>query len=120
MEVTALKNGEAPKCRKDPRIVELADALKSLSEPNRLRIICYLSGGEGCVCDVERELGISQQLASHHLNALKDAGFLNVRKESTSSYYSIDTENLKGINETFYEYIDYRRVKPGKRQSCGC
>jgi len=120
LEVTALKNGEVLECRKDPRIVELAEALKVLSEPNRLRIICYLSGGEACVCEVERELDISQQLTSHHLNALKNAGFLRVRKEGTSSYYSIETENLKGVNETFCKYVDYRRVKTGKRQSCGC
>jgi DNA-binding transcriptional ArsR family regulator len=36
---------------------------------------------------VKRELGISQQLASHNLNVLKEAGFLRSRLEGSSCYY---------------------------------
>jgi DNA-binding transcriptional ArsR family regulator len=61
---------DGPKCKSDPRVIELAEALKVLSDPNRLRIMCLLSGGEKCVCEVERELEISQQLSSHHLGVL--------------------------------------------------
>lgn len=109
---------EKPKCREDPRIPELAEALKTLSDPNRLRIMCFLSKGERCVCDVESELGISQQLTSHHLNILKDAGFLRMRKEGTWSHYSVDRKFLKGLNEIFGEYLDYRKVICGERAAC--
>jgi ArsR family transcriptional regulator, arsenate/arsenite/antimonite-responsive transcriptional repressor len=91
-----------PKCKKDPRIPELAEALKALADPNRLRIMCYLSRGESCVCDIETELGISQQLNSHHVNVLKEAGFLN--------NYSIDRGFLKRVNDSFGEYLDHRNV----------
>ena len=47
--------GEPPKCTSDPRIVELAEALKTLADPNRLRIMCYLSKGESCACEIEEE-----------------------------------------------------------------
>lgn len=30
------------KCMEDPGIVELAEGLKTLSDPNRLRILCLL------------------------------------------------------------------------------
>ena len=106
-----------PKCKKDPRIVELADALKTLADPNRLRIMCFLSKGERCVCDVESELGISQQLTSHHVNVLKEAGFLKLRKEGTRYHYSIDREFLKGVNEVFGEYLDYRNVDCGRQET---
>lgn len=102
-----------PKCKKDPRIVELAEALKILADPNRLRIMCFLSRGESCVCDIERELGISQQLTSHHVNVLKDGGFLDLRKEGTRYHYSIDTDFLKQVNEVFFEYLDHRNVGCG-------
>jgi len=102
------------KCVSDPAIVELAEGFKILAEPNRLRIICYLSQGERCVCEVERELGISQQLTSHHLNVLKESGFLAVRKEGTSSCYSVQRDHLKRLNEVFSEYLDYRRVESGR------
>ena len=107
-------------CKWDPRIFQLADALKALSEPNRLRIMCYLSKGERCVCHVEEELGISQQLTSHHLNVLKDAGFLTVRKEGTMSNYSIDVEFLQRVDENFSNYLDYRKVTSEGAQTACC
>ena len=106
---------QEPKCKKDPRIVELAEALKTLADPNRLRIMCFLSRGESCVCDIESELGISQQLTSHHVNVLREAGFLKLRKEGTRYNYSIDRDFLERVNEIFGEYLDYRNVACGTR-----
>jgi DNA-binding transcriptional ArsR family regulator len=109
-----------PKCRRDPRIPELADALKTLADPNRLRIMCYLSKGESCVCDIETELGISQQLTSHHVNVLKDGGFLKLRKEGTKYNYSIDKDFLARVNDVYSEYLDHRNVACGDRGSKVC
>ena len=98
------------KCVTDPGVAGLAESLKIISDPNRLRIICLLSKGERCVCEVERELDISQQLTSHHLNVLKDSGFLEMRKEGTSSFYSVNRDRLKWLDDAFMEYLDYRKV----------
>jgi DNA-binding transcriptional ArsR family regulator len=99
-------NRKEPKCRRDPRINELAEGLKTLSDPNRLKIICFLRGSEACVNDIERELGISQQLTSHHLRVLLNANFLTMRKDGTRSLYSVDRDRLTGIYETFVEYMN--------------
>jgi len=104
-----------PKCKSDPRIIELAEDLKTLADPNRLRIMCFLSKGESCACVIETELGISQQLTSHHVNVLKEAGFLKLRKEGTRYNYSIDRDFLERVNEIFGEYLDYRNVACGTR-----
>jgi len=104
-----------PKCKSDPRIIELAENLKTLADPNRLRIMCFLSKGESCACVIETELGISQQLTSHHVNVLKEAGFLKLRKEGTRYNYSIDRDFLERVNEIFGEYLDYRNVACGTR-----
>ncbi len=101
---------EPPKCKEDPRIPELADGLKVLSDASRVRIICFLRDGEACVCDVERHLGISQQLTSHHLHVLLDAGLLRMRRDGTRSLYSIDVEHLRNIYEIFEDYLDWRKV----------
>ncbi|MBC7252815.1 MAG: helix-turn-helix transcriptional regulator [Actinobacteria bacterium] len=93
------------KCVEDPGILELAEGLKVLSDPNRLRILCLLLRGERCVCEVERELGISQQLASHHLNVLKEAGFLASRRVGTSFYYTVVAGRLEGIMEVMRRYL---------------
>lgn len=104
------------KCVVDPGIAELAESLKVLSDANRLRIMCLLLGGERCVCEVEKELSISQQLASHHLNVLKEAGLLRSRKEGTSSYYSVVEEKLERTMAVMNRYLG--RHKAG-RGACG-
>ena len=111
---------EPPKCRKDPRVEELAEAMKMLSDPTRVRILCFLRGGEACVCDVEQYLGISQQLTSHHLHVMKYAGLLRMRKDATRSLYEIDVDFLKRINENFEEYIDWRKVAVDAQQVKAC
>lgn len=104
-----------PVCKNDPRIEELAEALKVLADPTRLRMMCFLSKGESCVCEVEQELGISQQLTSHHLHVLMDSGFLILRKQGARYYYSIDRDYLARIDETFDHYLNYRNVGCGIR-----
>lgn len=116
----SLQGINKPKCTVDPGIVELAEDLKIMSDPNRLRIICLLSQGERCACEVDQELEISQQLASHHLNVLKERGLLSVRREGTSSYYSVDRDRLKQVNDIFAEYLDYRKVKTGTKSKVKC
>jgi len=72
---------------------ELIKAFKALSDETRLRILNVLLERECCVCEVMQALNISQTRASRNLNALYDAGFLNMRKEGLWSLYSIDYEN---------------------------
>lgn len=93
------------RCVEDRSILELAEDLRTLSDPNRLRILCLLLRGERCVCEVERELGISQQLTSHHLNVLKEAGFLVSRKTGTSSYYAVVPERLQRVVGVMRRYL---------------
>lgn len=47
--------------------------LKTVSEENRLKILCFLKSGEKCVCEIEEFLHLPQNLVSHHLKKLKDA-----------------------------------------------
>jgi ArsR family transcriptional regulator len=118
--VISLQDTNKPKCTVDSGIEELADDLKILADPNRLRIICLLSQGERCVCEVDGALEISQQLASHHLNVLKERGLLRVRREGTSSYYSVNRDRLKQVNDIFAEYLDYRKMKTGIKSKVKC
>lgn len=110
---------EPLKCVADPGIVDLAEDLRILSDPNRLRIMCLLLRGERCVCEVEGELDISQQLASHHLNVLKEGGFLASRKEGTASYYTVERGKLEAMTQTFLTYLDYKK-NPSKTGAVCC
>ncbi|MGQ9537320.1 MAG: ArsR/SmtB family transcription factor [Actinomycetota bacterium] len=101
-------------------MLELTEGLKLLSDLNRLRIVCLLLQGERCVCEVEKELGISQQLTSHHLNVLKEAGFLKARKEGTSSYYAVAEDRLDRIMEVFQRYLGHREKHGEGNEAVGC
>jgi DNA-binding transcriptional ArsR family regulator len=54
----------------------------------RIKILRLLRGGELCVCDIEHALGIPQNLVSHHLRVLREAGLVSARKEGQFVYYS--------------------------------
>ena len=67
----------------------LVKVMKALSDGTRLRILNLLMERECCVCEVWQALDISETRASRNLNALLDAGFLQVRREGTWAFYSI-------------------------------
>lgn len=68
---------------------EASDFLKSLSNPNRLAIVCHLIEGEASVAAMEAELGIRQPTLSQQLAALRDAGILAARRNGKTVFYSV-------------------------------
>lgn len=98
------------KCATNPEVDELSETLKVISDPNRLRILCALFSGEKCVCEIEEGLAISQPLASHHLGVLREAGLVEVRREGTSSFYSLVVEALLKLNREFMELLGEHRL----------
>lgn len=69
----------------------VADLLKVIADENRLRILCCLSKNNNqCVCDIWQDLNIPQNLASHHLKVLKNAGLLNSHKQGLNVIYSVN------------------------------
>lgn len=73
---------------KNKNISYVADLLKVIAEENRLKILCLLNKSERCVCDIWQDLGIPQNLASHHLKVLKGVGLLTSRRQGLNILYS--------------------------------
>ena len=71
--------------------------LKLMSEPNRLRLFALLAGGERCVCEIEADMRLPQNLVSHHLGVLRDAGFIRARRAGRWVYYSVNRATLAGV-----------------------
>lgn len=44
------------------------------------------------VCEVTEKTNLSRPAVSHHLQIMKDAGIVKVRKEGTKNYYYFDPE----------------------------
>lgn len=73
---------------------ELIKIFKALSDETRLKILKLLEKGELCVCEIVFFLQMSQPKVSFHLNILKDAKLVKIRKDSTRIFYSLNDENL--------------------------
>jgi ArsR family transcriptional regulator, arsenate/arsenite/antimonite-responsive transcriptional repressor len=71
---------------------DLAQLLRALAEPTRLRLVSLVAaheGGEACVCELTGPLGLSQPTISHHLKVLIDAGILTREKRGVWAYYAL-------------------------------
>ena len=68
--------------------MEFVRALKALADPLRLRILAAVAEEELTVGEVQDVVGSVQSSVSRNLAILREAGFVQDRKESTSVYFS--------------------------------
>jgi ArsR family transcriptional regulator len=72
----------------------LAQTIKALSDPIRLRIILLLQAeGELCVCDLMAVLGLPQSTVSRHLAYLKRSCWVDIRRQGVWMYYALSQES---------------------------
>jgi len=75
-----------------------ARAMKAMSHPLRLKILCVLGDHETSVQDIVEAVGTSQSNISQHLAILREKGILRARKDANRVYYSVsDQRTLKLI-----------------------
>ena len=72
---------------------EAADLMRSLSNPNRLKIASALAEREQSVSELEDTLGIKQPILSQQLAGLREAGIVQARRSSKSVFYSVADAN---------------------------
>ncbi|MBL8459599.1 MAG: winged helix-turn-helix transcriptional regulator [Zoogloea sp.] len=83
---------------KQEHIETAARALKAISHPLRLKILCVVGSEEVCVQDIVEAVGTSQSNISQHLAILRDKGVLLTRKDANRVYYRVgDTRTLQLI-----------------------
>lgn len=74
-------------------INNLNEFTKIISEPTRLRILSVLKK-ECCVGDLWEQLGLPQNLVSHHLKVLREAGLIIRRKQGLKAVYQLNKKTL--------------------------
>lgn len=67
----------------------VAQSLKLLAHPTRIRILRALKAVELCVCDLAQALGMSVSAVSHQLRLLCGMGVVRYRTEGKMAYYSV-------------------------------
>jgi len=68
----------------------LAQVLKALADPVRLRLVSLIGahqGGEVCVCELTTAFELTQPTISHHLKVLREAGIIDCERRGTWVFY---------------------------------
>lgn len=82
----------------DEDIDRASRALKAMSHPLRLKILCTLGDQEVSVQDIVERVGTSQSNISQHLAILRDKGILTSRKDANRVFYRVgDNRTLQLI-----------------------
>ncbi len=71
----------------DEVITSVADAMKQLGDPSRLRIFWLLCHAEECVIDIAAIVGMTSPAVSHHLRLLKTSGLITSRRSGKEMFY---------------------------------
>jgi len=99
----------------------LAQMLKALGDPSRLRVFNMLMEGVQCNCEIAERLGFSLSLISHHLRILRQVGLVQSERDSQDArwiYYSVNQERLAQLDAEMSHLLDVNRIQP-RLPSCG-
>ena len=77
--------------------IDMSLLCRALGDPNRLKIVQLLSGGEMCGCKLLEALEITQPTLSHHMRILCACGLTDARREGKWSHYSLNAETLAAL-----------------------
>lgn len=65
-----------------------------LTHPARLAILEILRDGEHCVCHMEAHLGFRQAYISQQLSVLREAGWVQDRRDGWNIFYRVADERI--------------------------
>lgn len=83
----------------DDVAMEPQSALRALAEPRRLAILRLVRDEPRAAGEIAQHFDVTQQAVSQHLNVLRDAGLLEMRKEGRRHLYAVRPEGLVALDE---------------------
>ncbi len=99
--------------REDAAVKELAEILKLLSEPNRLRILLNLGLACRPVTDIIEATGLTQTNVSFHLRALREAGLVRAEKRGPFVFYCLPDPELLNVLARLSDWVPARSAPEG-------
>jgi ArsR family transcriptional regulator len=97
----------------EARAAELAEVLKVLGEPVRLRMVSLIAaapGGELCACDLPALVARTQPTTSHHLSQLVRAGILRREQRGRWAWFSLEEGRLESVAAALRRPVDVPEV----------
>ena len=78
----------------------LAERLKALADPTRLRMLDLLAAQREplCVCEITARFDLRQPTISHHLRILREAGLIGGEKRGVWSYYWATASGTRAVS----------------------
>ena len=76
---------------------DLAETLKALASPSRLRLLTDLLGRERTVEELARAAGLSDSATSHHLRLLRSLRLVRARRSGRNVYYSLHDHHIADL-----------------------
>ena len=86
----------------DAQASELAELLKALADPVRLRLVSIVANteaGEVCACDLPALVDRSQPTVSHHLSILVKTGILDREQRGKWAWFRLRPERLTALGD---------------------
>lgn len=91
---------------KKKEINSLSKVLKTLGEPNRLRIVTCLGLECRPVTDIVKVTGLSQTNVSFHLRILREAGLVRPERNGPFVYYCLPDNQLREVIDQFRDWVN--------------
>lgn len=92
----------------DKQLELVAEVLRALGHPLRLKIVEFLRAGERCVCEIIPAVGAEQSVVSKHLSVLRQAGILEARKEGLRVIYRIRDPAILDLYDLAQDFVARR------------
>lgn len=83
----------------------MAALFKAMGDPNRLRILWALHGGEMCVCDLAALLEASESAVSHQLRLLRQMHLVGNRRQGQVLYYRLNDDHIHTLIQMSLEHV---------------
>ncbi|MBN2045170.1 MAG: helix-turn-helix transcriptional regulator [Anaerolineales bacterium] len=104
----------------------MANILKVLGSPFRVRLLFTIGHSEACVCHLEAVLKKRQAYISQHLMVLRDADILKTRRDGKYIFYRIADDSIFELLEiaAAIQKISPEMLpkinEPGTQANCAC
>lgn len=102
-----------------------SNILTAIGDETRLHLILEMLRYGNCngarVCEITEKTNLSRPAVSHHLQIMKKAGIVKVRKEGTKNYYYFDPEmeSFEKLISTLQLAMDISRQLPDRSGNDG-
>jgi len=81
------------------------DLLIALADPMRQDLVQILARAELNVGDIAERVTLSRPTVSHHLNILRRAGLVRVRKQGREMYYRLNKDRIVGTLQSLLDSL---------------